>query len=136
MEDATLPAADAIVVLGGRPNRLPLGRRLREAGVAPVLLVFNSSGIGDDEHLYVRPEPFTTRGEARVTARLAREHGWRSIVVVTSSYHAPRARMLFRRAFDGEVQTARAAPTVWRLPYDLTLELVKAVYAVTLQRAP
>jgi hypothetical protein len=128
--------ADAIVVLGGRPNRLPVGLRLWRAEVAPTLVIFNASGEGDDEHLYVRPEPYTTRGEARATARLAREHGWRSIVVVTSSYHVPRARMLFRRAFDGEVRTASAQPTLWRLPVDLVLELVKTVYALTLRRSP
>ena len=57
--------ADAIVVLGGRPTRLPVGLRLWRAGVAPALVVFNEDGRGDDEHLYVRPEPYNTRGEAR-----------------------------------------------------------------------
>jgi uncharacterized SAM-binding protein YcdF (DUF218 family) len=128
--------ADAIVVLGGRPNRVPVGLRLWRDGFAPILVVFNASGEGDDEHLYVRPEPYTTRGEARSTARLAREHGWGSIVLVTSSYHVPRARMLFRRAFDGEVLTVGAQPTLWRLPFDLLSELVKALYALTLRRSP
>ena len=128
--------ADAIVVLGGRPTRLPVGLRLWRAGVAPALVVFNEDGRGDDEHLYVRPEPYNTRGEARTTARLARENGWRSIVLVTSSYHVPRARMIFRRAYDGEIHAVSAPPTLWRLPYDLVSELVKAAYAVTLRRTP
>ena len=128
--------ADAIVVLGGRRNRLPVGLRLWREGVAPTLLVFNEHGRGDDEHLYFRPEPYNTRGEARTTARLAREQGWRSIVLVTSSYHVPRARMIFRRAFDGEIRAVSARATLWRLPYDIASELVKALYAVTLRRTP
>ena len=128
--------ADAIVVLGGRPNRLPVGIRLWRDGVAPHLVVFNATGRGDDEHLYIRPEPYSTRGEARAAARLAHEHGWHSLVVVTSSYHVPRARMIFRRAWDGELAMVSAPATGWRLPYDLLSEAVKAVYAVTLRRSP
>lgn len=128
--------ADAIVVLGGRPNRLPVALQLWHEGVAPTLVVFNEDGRGDDEHLYFRPDPYNTRGEARVTARLAREHGWRSIVLVTSSYHLPRARMIFRRAFDGEIVAAGAPPTLWRLPYDLASEIAKTVFALTLRRSP
>jgi uncharacterized SAM-binding protein YcdF (DUF218 family) len=127
---------DAIVVLGGRPNRLPVGLRLWREGVAPILVVFNEDGRGDDEHLYFRPDPYNTRGEARVTARIAREHGWRSIVLVTSSYHLPRAQLIFRRAFDGEIRPAGAPPTRWRLPYDLASELVKTLFALTLRRSP
>ena len=129
-------SADAIVVLGGRPNRLPVGLRLLREGEGRVLLVFNATGTGDEGHLYVRPEPYTTRGEARAVARLAREHGWRSIVVVTSSYHVPRARLIFRRAFDGELRMASASATWWRLPLDVVSELVKALYALTLRRSP
>ena len=128
--------ADAIVVLGGRANRLPVGLQLREEDVAPVLLVFNATGVGDEDHLYERPDPYTTRGEARAVARLAREHGWRSIVVVTSSYHVPRARMLVRRAWDGELRMVGAPPTRWRLPLDVASELVKGAYALTFGRAP
>jgi uncharacterized SAM-binding protein YcdF (DUF218 family) len=128
--------ADAIVVLGGRSNRLPVGLRLHEEGVAPVLLVFNASGSGDAGHLYERPDPYTTRGEARAIARLAAEHGWRSVVVVTSGYHVPRAGLIVRRAFDGDVQMVGAPSWRWRLPLDLATEVVKGVYALTLGRAP
>ena len=126
--------ADAIVVLGGRANRLPVALRLWRDGVAPTLVVFNATAAGEGEHLYLRPDPYTTRGEARATARLARDRGWRSIVVVTSSYHAPRARLIFRRAFDGEVRMATAPSTWWRLPFDLGSELLKTLYALTLRR--
>jgi uncharacterized SAM-binding protein YcdF (DUF218 family) len=128
-------SADAIVVLGGRANRLPVGLRLLHEGAGRVLIVFNASGSGEDEHVYVRPEPYTTRGEARAVAKLAREHGWRSIVVVTSAYHVPRARMIFRRVWDGDLRMVSAPPTWWRLPFDIVSELAKTVYALTLRRA-
>jgi len=128
--------ADAIVVLGGRENRVPVGLRLYEESVAPVLLVFNATGAGDDDHIYERPDPYTTRGEARAIARLAREHGWQSVVVVTSGYHVPRARLIVQRAFDGEVQMVGAPSWRMRLPLDVAFELVKGAYALTLGRRP
>jgi uncharacterized SAM-binding protein YcdF (DUF218 family) len=57
-----------------------------------------------------RPDPDTTRGEARMVAILAERRGWRSVVVVTSTYHARRARLLLRRCFDGQLQVVAAAP--------------------------
>jgi uncharacterized SAM-binding protein YcdF (DUF218 family) len=130
-------SADAIVVLGGRANRLPVGLRLLRDGAGRLLIVFNATGSGEEDedgHLYVRPDPYTTRGEARAVAKLAREHGWRSIIVVTSAYHVPRARMIFRRAWDGELRMVSAPPTWWRLPFDIASELAKTVYALTLRR--
>ena len=37
--------------------------------------------------------------------------------------------MIFRRAFDGEIRAVSARATLWRLPYDIASELVKALYA-------
>src|ERR1700712_430409 len=34
-----------------------------------------------------QPDPRTTQGEAREIERLAKQHGWKSIIVVTSKYH-------------------------------------------------
>ncbi len=132
----TLRAADAIVVLGGRTDRVPVGRALWEQGVAPTLVVFNATGTGEGEHVYLRPEPHSTRGEARAAAALAAERGWRSLVVVTSRYHVRRARMIFRRAWDGELRMVASPSPTWRLPFDLALELVKAIYAVAILRSP
>ncbi len=39
-----------------------------------------------------------TAGEAAEVARLARERGWKRVVLVTSAFHLPRAALLFRRA--------------------------------------
>ena len=83
--------ADAVVVLGGRPNRVSVGVALVRAGAAPVLLVFNADGSSLDlpgggeagEAITIRPDPYSTRGEAAIVASLARERGWSSLVVVT-----------------------------------------------------
>ena len=127
--------ADGVVVLGGRPNRVPVGVALVRAGVAPVLVVFNADGSAldapdADEVIVIRPDPYNTRGEAAIAARLARERGWRALVVVTSSYHVPRARRIFRRTWDGGLTMVPAPATLWRLPYDLASEAAKWVVLV------
>ena len=50
-----------------------------------------------------QPDPRTTQGEAREIGRLAREHHWHSIIVVTSTYHISRARMIIQRCMPGTV---------------------------------
>ena len=113
--------ADAVVVLaGGAGERLAEGLRLMEAGVAPTLVISHGrqpgwpeanrlcSGAAPYRVACFDPEPDRTQGEARGAAALARREGWRSLVVVTSSYHATRAGVLFRRCFrDVRVVAAR-----------------------------
>ena len=101
--------ADAVVVLAGGDERLPAALGLMDRRVAPVLVV--SRGHPDVcgsearyEVVCFRPEPDRTQGEARAAAHLADERRWRSLVVVTSRYHATRARMLFRRCFGGDLR--------------------------------
>ncbi len=108
--------ADAVVVLaGGLGERLPAGRELVEAGVAPVLAVSHGTeGCGERRDGYeivcFTPEPDRTQGEARAAAALAEERGWDTLVVVTSTYHAARARKLFERCLDGEVRAVGVDP--------------------------
>lgn len=54
------------------------------------------------------PHPATTRGEAEHVRELARQHGWHSIIVVTSTYHVSRARMIFDRCIDGSLYLVAA----------------------------
>jgi uncharacterized SAM-binding protein YcdF (DUF218 family) len=54
------------------------------------------------------PDPATTRGEAEEIRRLVRAHGWKSIIVVTSTYHISRARMIVDRCFDGQLYMVAA----------------------------
>ena len=50
-----------------------------------------------------KPSPATTRGEAEEIGRLARQHHWKSLIVVTSMYHVSRARLIVTRCMPGTV---------------------------------
>lgn len=133
-DDDQVAKADAVMVLAGEKRRLPVALELVERGVAPVLVI--SDGLdprwtqanrlcrfGDQARIVcVRPEPYSTRGEARLAARLARERRWDSIVVVTSRFHLIRARMLFERCFHGRLDVVGAPNPGLRLPLAIALE--------------
>jgi uncharacterized SAM-binding protein YcdF (DUF218 family) len=115
--------ADVLLVLaGGRGEREAAGARLALAGAAPVLLLSDGGRAGSSSGrlclerlegvriLCLHPEASTTRGEARAFAELAGREGWRSVTVVTSSYHRRRAGLLVGRCFPGTVHTVGAAP--------------------------
>jgi uncharacterized SAM-binding protein YcdF (DUF218 family) len=110
--------ADAVVVLSGTwETRLLEGMRLVENGVAPELVfvgrsdsptateVCNGSRELRANVTCLRPDPDTTRTEVREAARLANREGWRSLVLVTSTFHVTRARLLLDRCFDGRVDS-------------------------------
>ncbi len=141
----TPPAhADVVVVLsGGRNTRLDPALRLMRRGVAPVLAI--SSVQRDPKWIKARKlcsgaygklrfrvlcfeaSPYSTRGEAETVTKLAREHGWHRIVVVTSTYHVTRARMLFRRCFHGSVWTVGTSSPLKYLPEEWASETAKLV---------
>mgnify|MGYP000509975923 CR=1 FL=1 len=133
------------MVLAGSKKRLPVGLDLLERGVAPVLVI--SDGLdprwrranrlcrsGDPRILCPRPDPYSTRGEAQLAARLARERGWESLAVVTSRFHLFRARRLFERCLDAELALVPSPQPGWRLPLAVALEWVKLARA-ELQRS-
>lgn len=147
--DSDLPArSDAVVVLAGSVSRLPVARELMDGGIAPVLLVSDDSPSEDAERgafcaaprerytvICRRAVPFSTRGEARMTAELATTRRWRSIVVVTSRYHLLRTRILFRRCTDATL-VLRGAREPWPgLLLAIPLEWVKLAVAETVRRA-
>lgn len=145
--------ASAIAVLGGDAReRLPLGLMLAGAGVAPVLVV--SDGAGSDwpparalcarpgGHTFkvvcFRPDPFSTRGEARQLTRMAAARGWRSLLVVTSTYHVYRARLLFQRCLKGQplrLYFEGTRSSRLRLPLNAAAETLKLALAETLRRS-
>jgi uncharacterized SAM-binding protein YcdF (DUF218 family) len=135
--------ADAIVVLSGsNGDRLPAARQLMREGVAPLLVV------SDGEEtvprlcgrrlpypvLCVRPDPFSTRGEAEEIARLADLRGWRSVDVVTSRYHVFRARMIIERCYAGKLRMIASTPGVWDYVVGAVSEWPKLFIAEVLRR--
>ena len=119
--------ADAVVVLSGdHGERLATALTLMNQGVASTLVLDGTpdleqvlelcrGGSQEFEVVCLRPDPDSTRYEARAAGRLASERRWRTMVVVTTSHHVTRAGLLFRRCFDGEVRTVGAAPRYdWR----------------------
>jgi uncharacterized SAM-binding protein YcdF (DUF218 family) len=115
--------ADAVVLFaGGRGERLAAAVDLMERGAAPTLVVSNGLDpswpaanriCGEPQPFRVlcpRPDPDTTLGEARMTAALAAARGWRSLVLVTSTYHARRAGLLLDRCTDAGVTVVPASP--------------------------
>jgi uncharacterized SAM-binding protein YcdF (DUF218 family) len=141
--------ADAVVVLSGGRERLPPALALIRGGVAKTLVI---SSVSRTKHwplghrlcatrryagatvLCFDADPYSTRGEAEAVERLAREHRWSRVVVVTSRFHVTRARMLFRRCYDGRLWLVGVSRTWWKLPAEWVDETGKLVYQLTVQR--
>jgi uncharacterized SAM-binding protein YcdF (DUF218 family) len=122
--------ADAIVVLSGDTKRIGTAVRLFDEHAARALAVsvWGHTPRGLCERSGVtcfRAHPFSTRGEAEATARLARTHGWRSIVVVSSRYHLRRAHMLFRRCTNARLQLVPSPTSLRSYVENVPLELAK-----------
>jgi uncharacterized SAM-binding protein YcdF (DUF218 family) len=141
--------ADVVVVLSGNKARLAPGLALIRRGVAPVLAlstVQRTPHWPEAErlcaaHRYAHARvvcftavPFSTRGEARTVTRLARERRWRSIVVVTSTFHITRAHLLFRRCYHGPLSVVGSGSTWWRLPEEWASETAKLIVQLTAER--
>jgi uncharacterized SAM-binding protein YcdF (DUF218 family) len=110
--------ADAIVVFGARNSeRLPEAVRLADKGFAPVLVIMTPpedrsicGGRPTFEVICKEPNPFSTRGEAQAVGELAAKRDWDSLLLVTSSYHLTRARLLLERCFGGNVRGIATTP--------------------------
>jgi uncharacterized SAM-binding protein YcdF (DUF218 family) len=137
--------ADAVVALDGdRPRRLVFALTLMERRLAPTLVAVRGETVSPAlferdlpyELVSFVPEPSTTRGEALAVARLAAERGWRRIVVVTSTYHLTRARLIFERALACELRFVPAGYSRRRLPRDIPSEWARLALALLVRRAP
>jgi uncharacterized SAM-binding protein YcdF (DUF218 family) len=122
--------ADAVVVLaGGDGERLDKGLELVREGVASNLVVSTGPdklcGSRQDFAVYCfLPDPDDTRGEAEAIGRIAEREGWQHLVLVTSDYHATRARILVERCFPGAVDVSSAhsgkgpLPLLWAIGHE------------------
>lgn len=128
-----MPArVSAIVVLGGLGDRAPYGVQLAREDKASYLVFSKgldwippgicTQQVASAKVLCYQPDPDTTQGEAEGAARLAKQYGWRSIVLVTTRDQAWRARMWFGRCFTGQIYNS-TAPLPWTrvataIPYE------------------
>ena len=118
----------AIVMLAGPGDRLPVALQLAREHRAPVLVVSRGwQGYGGPcpppvpgvKLICFDPDPGTTRGEAEVIGRLAKQFHWSSVVLVTTRTQDTRARIITERCFDGStyVVTAPLPRSEW--PYEI-----------------
>ncbi len=127
--------ADAVVVLSGTHQRLPVGERLVRQGYAPRLVVSLSARPSASERracasgaLCFHARPYSTRGEAREIGRLAAQRHWKTIDVVTSKFHDFRAAILIRRCYHGALRMIGAPQSMMHLPIDVVDESAKLSY--------
>ncbi|TKW69979.1 MAG: YdcF family protein [Bradyrhizobium icense] len=114
--------ADGIVVLTGGSSRVSdamellaagYGKRLLISGVHPTTDVHDISRTLPDNHKLLNccvdldRSAINTRSNAAETGRWARERGFKSLIVVTSNYHMPRAI----------VELSHAMPDVTLIPF-------------------
>jgi uncharacterized SAM-binding protein YcdF (DUF218 family) len=114
--------ADGIVVLTGGASRVSdamellaagYGKRLLISGVHPTSTVSDiSRAVQESQALFtccvdLDRSAVSTRGNALETRRWAHERGFKSLIVVTSNYHMPRAI----------VELSHAMPDVTLIPY-------------------
>ncbi len=143
--------ADAVVVLsGGLDRRLDPAVALVRSGIAPVLVISSPdrgkwpkaralcSGRTTLARVRVvcfQAKPYSTQGEAEAIGRLARAHGWNRVVVVTSTFHITRARMLVRRCYPGRLWMVGSSWPWWKLPQEWVSETGKLAVQLTVQRS-
>jgi uncharacterized SAM-binding protein YcdF (DUF218 family) len=137
--------ADAVVVLGGPGDRRSVAMDLVRQGRAPLIAISIS-----DEELAVaswcskgrlhgvpvicfHPEPFTTRGEGRAVEQLAQQHGWHSVILVTTPDQAKRATLRVSRCFHGSISVATARLPWYRYPGQVVYQAAATVKAYTLE---
>lgn len=140
------PRAEAIVVLTGGADRITEGLRLLAQDRAQQLLVSGVAARLDitelAHHAGLAPALLagrvtlghaaaSTRGNAFEAARWVRQHRFHSLILVTATYHMPRAMAEFARALPGvALYPATVAPPAMRMPWRLaTLRLLAVEYS-------
>jgi uncharacterized SAM-binding protein YcdF (DUF218 family) len=138
------PRADAVVELGGPGERRPVALDLVRQGRAPLAVISVSDAEAGTTWCYkgvlhqvpvtcFHPDPYTTRGEARAIAAMAEQHGWRSIILVTTPDQASRAMLRVGRCFDGQIFVATAQLPWYRWPGQIAYQSAATAKAHTLE---
>jgi len=93
------------------PTVVASGFRLRPyAGISELMthdLV--ERGVPKERVVPFPQDADNTREEAEALKTLARQKGWKSVIIVTSNYHTRRARYIFRKVFPGDIKVAMAS---------------------------
>ena len=133
--------SDAIVVLGGSGPRIQKGIALAREGYAPYLLISDSAqascprAIPQVRVICFHPDPPTTQGEARAVTKLASQHNWRQLIVVSGIPQTTRARIRFDRCYHGTLLFDPASPGgLGEWIQNVVYEWGALVKALTLQR--
>ena len=140
-----MPArVDAIVMLAGPGDRLPVALRLAREHKAPVLVVSRGwLGYGGPcpsptpgvKLICYDPNPGNTRGEAEYVGRLAERYHWRSMVLVTSRAQDTRARIRMQRCYGGSIYVITASLPLSSVPYQVAYEWGALFKSLVLQTA-
>jgi len=95
--------ADVVVVFRGGEGRTAVGVALQQAGAAPQLVLSPAgrdqiSGLTTEvaRSLIIEDQARTTFENALYTRDIVTRHGIRSVILVTSDYHAPRSYFLLK----------------------------------------
>jgi uncharacterized SAM-binding protein YcdF (DUF218 family) len=141
--------ADVVVVLSGAASRLPPAETLIREGVASVLALSSvrktpkwraarrlchAGRYQSARVLCFEAKPYSTRGEAETVSQIASRRGWSSIVVVSSTFHLTRAKLLFMRCFHGRLSFVGAPTPWWKLPQEWAEETGKLLMQALFER--
>jgi len=133
--------ADAIVVFAGPGDRIGKAWELADDGFAPVVVV-STDDVGrctpersTVEQICFTPDPATTRGEAERIAQIARSHGWRDLLVVSSTTQARRAALRLDRCFTGGFRVVTVGEPFVQTLYRWVYEHGAIPKALLLQRS-
>ena len=143
---AELPAADAIVLLGGDDGRVWRAARLWHAGKAPLIIVTGSRWWGGsarpdagilqiqlralgipDHAILIENGSHSTRQNAVFVEDVAVSRGIERVLLVTSAWHMPRAAATFGRT---RLHVTQAAPRRRTRPPHWTLQIIPAASAL------
>ncbi len=136
--------ADAVVVLDDLVGvRRAKAIQAVTAGVAPNLVISHHAERPQDCPANIpsvtvvcfSPAEDSTKGEASGFARIAKEHGWTSLIFVTDPPHVARSKWLISRCFPGKIGaiTTKVSNIVW--PIRVVYEWAALSKAVLTQRS-
>jgi hypothetical protein len=136
--------ADAVVVLDDAVGvRRAKAIQAVTAGVAPNLVISHHADRPQDCPTNIpnvtvvcfSPTDDTTKGEASGFARIAKEHGWTSLIFVTDPPHVTRSKWLISRCFPGKLGAITTKVTNIDWPIRVVYEWAALSKAILTQRS-